>query len=309
MRKFKNKKLATLIIAFLMVFVMAGAFAAFQRLLLLNARVNLFAPMVEIVWMEVELYEGPDLFSPTNPQGIGIGGQTGGGLDRFFGRAANWPAPPAPAILQSYFESHITGAAAGANAHAWWLLAHTGTGQHTTTGQFPDEAHIEDQTLGEPMEYIELMLGMVFDNVDQEYTFRVRMGNPSTVYLYTTDVNVVGEWRDTDAAWIFDPDTGRVYDFDESDPAMIMSLVAPYGATAFYAPQNTIVDVDYSGLLNHQIAPGSYAWGYVTFSAPAANWQAFFDYDEDQTEHFLDNHFLVNIPAYFALEVVATLAP
>lgn len=49
MRRFKNKKLATTLVVFLLVFIMAGAFAAFQTILDVRGRVNMYAPTVDAI--------------------------------------------------------------------------------------------------------------------------------------------------------------------------------------------------------------------------------------------------------------------
>jgi hypothetical protein len=49
MRKFKNKKLATAGVIFLLVFIMAGAFAMFQTILDVRGRVNMYAPTVDAI--------------------------------------------------------------------------------------------------------------------------------------------------------------------------------------------------------------------------------------------------------------------
>jgi len=49
MRKFRNKKLASALVLFLLVFIMAGAFAAFQAILDVRGRVNMYAPSVDAI--------------------------------------------------------------------------------------------------------------------------------------------------------------------------------------------------------------------------------------------------------------------
>jgi len=49
MRKFRNKKLASALVVFLLVFIMAGAFAMFQTILDIRGRVNMYAPTVDAI--------------------------------------------------------------------------------------------------------------------------------------------------------------------------------------------------------------------------------------------------------------------
>lgn len=288
LKRFRNKKIATLIIAFVMIFVMAGAFAAFQRLLLLNARVNLFAPMVEVVWTNASV-ETPPLWSPLNPRGLGV--PSAGA--RFAERT--WPAV---ATVAEDLVQWMSPSGNVAETSAWWHLSHEGTDQHALPGQFPGPMTISQMSLAEPVEYIELLVGMVFDNVDQTYTWTLTMGNPSTVPLETTGVNVTGLWVDDFIDWTRDPDTGRVTGFTPGTAAELRPDSA--------APHNTIVDVDFDGLVGHVIQPGQTAVGTIVFSAPETNWVNYFNTTDG--EYFLDNFFEDDIPAFYAIEVVTSIA-
>lgn len=59
MRKFKNKKLASLLVVFLLVFVMSGAFALFQTILDVRGRVNMFAPAIDAIIANVTPVAAP----------------------------------------------------------------------------------------------------------------------------------------------------------------------------------------------------------------------------------------------------------
>lgn len=49
MRKFRNKKLASLLVVFLLVFILSGAFALFQTILDVRGRVNMYAPTIDAI--------------------------------------------------------------------------------------------------------------------------------------------------------------------------------------------------------------------------------------------------------------------
>lgn len=309
MKRFKNKKLATLIIAFLMVFVLAGAFAAFQRVLLLDARVNLFAPMVEIVWQDVELYAGPPMWSEDNPLGIGVPSAA----DRF--EARTWPAVPPQVFARGtgtvlghgpidYFVTHsdeTVYALRIAEAHAWWHLSHPATDQHPRAGMLPVDDHIEDMTLAAPIDYIYLSLGMVFDNVDQEYVFQVTMGNPSTVPLITQAPILRGYWVDESDWEIYEAD-GYAGTPRRINP--VMGDLVEIGDPAA-SPHSAIIEVDYSDLEGVVLQPGALETALIRFSAPAENWIEFFD--TYAGSFFLDNHFFESVVAYYAIEVPAVI--
>lgn len=183
MKRFKNKKLATIIIAFLMVFVVAGGFAALERIITLNARVNVFAPLVDIIWADAEVTSYPTRWSGTNRTGLGDPAAHA----RFAARGANWPTPPDLATDANQYETFgLT-----AHAFAYWHTAHPGDGQ-AGPGEFVPEVHIEQGTVLAPVGYRTLNIAMVFDNFDQSYTWEFSMGNPGDIDLVTDRVVVTG---------------------------------------------------------------------------------------------------------------------
>lgn len=315
MRKFRNKKLATIFLAFLMVFVVAGGFAAFQRLLHINARVHMYAPQVAIVWHEVTLADNahPVLWAPGPGTNRGIGVPSAGA--RFQNRV--WPTIPADWIAlhtgatalvggsfipnpQSYLATRATDPFSAPptpptgvvdlevnqQANAWWRIGAPGP-DHVSTqhapGQFPGIAHITEQTLATPMAYINLELNLVFDNLDQEYHFRVTLGNPGDVPLTTAPVS----------------------DFDITEP----SATTLPGAAAYH-----IVEPFWDRLAGVTILPGGTVTRYLSFRAPEAAWMAFFALpgvpvtEPGLGELFLDNNFNVRAEGEWIVQIPARLA-
>lgn len=273
MRKLKNKKLATFIVAFAMLFVVAGAFAVLVRQVNIEARINAFAPQVAIVWTDALVTEHPPLWTGAGAGATGIGIPS---IPRYSARV--WPTidigglTPAVASVTRGADNH---------ASAWWRLSHDGTGQNTTAGMFPLPGQITGRTLAEPEHYIDLEMNMVFDNFNQTYVWTVQMGNPGDIALTTHAPHVV---MPTGAgAWILGG--------DPTLPAFDATI------SAIFAP-----------LAGQTIAPGALgAPVTLTFTAPEVNWMAFFATTEGQA--FLDNNFAPNsVQTSIIVRVPATMA-
>lgn len=216
MRKFRNRRLASVLVAFLLVFVLAGAFAATQWYLDINARVNMFSPAIDIVWLEVEITDTPPLWDALNDPdtaltGIGIPAGAGGNA-MFNARMVGWPQPvidqlnwptnaggsiPARGVVVETLYAATGNVIAQGFPIAW---AYTGATMAATRvpGEFPDDTEVEEMTLAESEHYILLNIGMVFDNVDQRYTFEVTAANPSPVPVHISSIEVY-------TAAVFDP--------------------------------------------------------------------------------------------------------
>lgn len=182
MRKFRNKKFATIIIAFLLVFLVAGGFASFRRTITLNGRVNMFAPLVDIIWADVEVTPSFGPWSTTDRQGIGWPGLH----ERFVGRT--WPTVDTTAIARA--QVHAIPPAAPANAVAYWLTA---AGAPHDIGSLPDPVAIAEGTLASPEGFRTLTFSLVFDNFDQSYAVEFSLGNPGDVDLQVYEVEVTAE--------------------------------------------------------------------------------------------------------------------
>lgn len=224
MRKFRNKKVVTTGVAFLMVLVMATAFAAFQRHLDLEARVNMFAPSIDVLWAGAAVVS-PPIWDAVFTTGLGVPNAGPRFTDR------NWPDVDTTA--QDLGQVLVRG---GDYWASWHRLAHLGSTQHASPGQYPALAAINAMAVAEPESYTEMIVGMVFDNIDQTHTFTVSMGNPSPVPMTITGVT---------------------------------ATPFPSGAIA------SVVTVDYSALMGSVVPAGGTVTAAITFSAPATAWEAF----------------------------------
>lgn len=325
MRKFKNKKIATLIIAFLMVFVVAGGFAALQRALYINARVNLFAPSIEVVWASAGVLEPghhPLIWDGTSaPQGIGHPS-----ILRFARRATAWPATD-PVSLGATPAMFI-GRGAPHNS-AFWRLSHNGTGQHGA-GLFPASGTITGRTLAAPREYIELEVNMVFDNWNQAYIFTATLGNPGDVSL-TTLAPVVEPFHDGPPpdlsalpALPAVPVRPHVEDPGSPTPAEEAALAAwqllvdardevvaeRAAALGSYIAHNLVTRIEVSNLANVTIpagtisAPVTFTFGTMATEPP---FLAFLGTPVGNA--FLDENFAVSVPASTTIRIPAIITP
>lgn len=263
MKRFKNRKLATAIIAFTMVFVIAGGFAALTRTITLNGRVNVFAPQVEIIWADADVTSYPDEWAPDNRRGIGWNVT----VARFAGRS--WPAPLGFAGPRGQFVSYGT----VDDALATWQTAHTGGGG-IEAGAFPTETQIAEGTVANTVPFRTLDITMVFDNFDQAYTWVFTLGNPGDVDLLTESINVATPLDGVAEAILTNGDD-------------LQALFAPL--VGLPVPAGQTVEVP------------------ITFTAPAANWLAWFAAEPVDAAAFLDGHFNNSVEVNFSIELISVL--
>lgn len=316
MKRFKNKKLATVIIAFLMVFVVAGGFAALQRAIYLNARVNLYAPMVELVWASTTVGETSDDHPlawepgavawplPTGTR-IGIGHP---GIFRYAVRSADWPVPHPDSLTApiQFVGRHVD------YRSAWWRLDHAGTDQ-TTAGKFPSLANINNRDVRQPREYTDLELNMIFDNFNQQYTFTVTMGNPGDIPLITLTPEVISSFLEgaipsfPAPVNIVDPANPTVDELEAVSQRndFIAANIGPIAARAIVG-DDTVIDGIVADLAGITIAPGSVSAPVdLVFEAPVDRWMDFFETEWGVA--FLDGHFANHVQASVTVRVPATL--
>lgn len=190
MRKFKNKKLFMSIVAFVMVFVMAGAFASFQALLDINARVNMYAPTVDAII---------STFSNTvQPLPHGVPGAVDNPQFRAGGPGTRFPDRQIMALPPADW------ATVGAGS-AWafrWANPGMAAGGAGGVGSAPDSGFVQAGTIPNVQDYQTVYVVVNFDNFEQTYEFNFRLANVGVVPLTVTDYDiehvavdpVTGEW-------------------------------------------------------------------------------------------------------------------
>lgn len=186
MRKFRNKKLVTVVVAFLMVFVMAGAFASFQALLRINARVNLYSPTVDAVIAEFAVTEQPL-------------GMAANGMPVFRTTGTRFPNRLVPALATMFPDA---GEALGAGLvhveNAWafmWSNPFTGVPVGDVAiggiaGNAPVVMSTQTGALPNPADFQSVYVVVNFDNFVQAYEFTYRLANVGLVPLRVDAVSV-----------------------------------------------------------------------------------------------------------------------
>lgn len=185
MRKFKNKKLITTILAFVMVFVMAGAFASsFQALLNINARVNMYAPTVDAIIAE---------FANT---GAPTGVVAGVGQPIFRPGAPRFPDRVTTPVISE------TAGQFGA-AQAWsFRWGNPTPGAAATPGTPPDPIMVETNAITNPANYQSVYVMVNFDNFVQTYEFEFALANVGAIPLRVSNVVVEPVNPVTDVNWL-----------------------------------------------------------------------------------------------------------
>lgn len=224
MRKFRNKKLATVVVVFLLVFVMAGAFAAFQTILDVRGRVNLFAPTVDAIIANITPLaaplgtedaallnaDDPDEIHDTNAAVRGPWLAVIYGNQRFVDRVFLPTVFETAAVTAAQGLANLNdnqtlwghlGAAGryGANALemqrvAWWAWGHQGAGDDTYVDNAPfmrpTMAYVEAGAIANPQSFETLYLDLTFDNFAQFYLFELELANVGVVALEIEEVTI-----------------------------------------------------------------------------------------------------------------------
>lgn len=184
MKKFKNKKLLTIILAFVMVLVAAGAFASFQALLRINARVNLYSPTVDAVIAE---------FSNTlQPLGVATNG-----MPVFRAVSARFPDREFFNVLEA-LGAEALGAGRAHAENAWgftWSNPVSGTMASAgavggIAGNPPTVASVQTGAVANPRDFQSVYMIINFDNFVQAYEFEFRLANVGLVDQQITAISV-----------------------------------------------------------------------------------------------------------------------
>lgn len=310
MRKFKNKKLVTVVVAFLMVFVMAGAFASFQALLRINARVNLYSPTVDAVIATFA--------NTAQPTGTGAGGN---GQPVF--RNQGNPRFPTRIAPQLALEFDDPGAAVGQNLlhleNAWafkWSNPFTGVsapGVGTVLGAPPVPMAVETGAIANPADFQSVYVVVNFDNFIQTYEFTYRLANVGLVPLEVENVSV---------ALVPDPDADDFWHrfinavWDDYNDTADMNLVSDFvniGGT-FATLQGVTLATDTGMGNDNNYSPEA----TITFGVDLTTWEAWVDFlvdlydldpdvDEIEIAELLQYH--ENQPRSFTFRITHRVVP
>lgn len=239
MRRFKNKKLATTLVVFLLVFIMAGAFAAFQTILDVRGRVNMYAPTVDAIISDLVPFAAPlgqgtdpgNLSNVADPHSVHDDNAAVRGPwlytiysdARFNNRVfaptiftdAGLTAAQGLAALntsQTVWGHLGTGARYGVNdaeqqSVAWWAWGHQYAGADTAIDNAPfmapDATRVTAGTIVNPSAFETLYLNLTFDNFAQFYVLELELANVGVVALEIDEVEI--ERVDDPTAVLLDP--------------------------------------------------------------------------------------------------------
>lgn len=207
MRKFKNKKKFTIIVAFLMVFVMAGAFASFQALLEIRARVNLYTPTVDAVFASFSL-------APRYMDGTTVRGAWAGAPFNIPAVAARAAAPGTLPTSVTTIGAQMATAMSAPSAPTDDFDGGTGAWSFNwgATGRaFPTIAGLNEGTLAlPPRDYQTIYLQVAFDNFGQSVEFDFSLGNVGPVPLEIETVVIEPVAVAGLAAWAYNDDTAGI---------------------------------------------------------------------------------------------------